>query len=228
MLTPFVRTLILYFFVIVAIRLMGKRQVGEMQPTELVVTILISEVAAVPMQNIDIPLSHGIVPIFTLVAAELLISVLILKSIPFRRVLTGTPVIIIKNGQVDQKALKKLRITIDDVLEDLRLKDVFDLKTVRFAQIETNGQLSVLLYGSACSVTSGDLGIENSPVAPFYPIITDGKLCAKWLEFLNKDERWLKSIIKRYGACKISDVFLLCADEYGNFIFTKKEGQNGF
>lgn len=159
MLIPFLRTVILYLAIIVAVRLMGKRQVGEMQPAELVITILVSAVASVPMQDLDIPLAHGLVPVFTLIAAEVLVSALTLKCIPLRRLLSGKPVPVIRNGCIVQSALRKLRLSVDDLLEDLRLNGVFDLRQVAFAQIETNGQLSVLLQGAETPATAGQLGV---------------------------------------------------------------------
>ena len=145
MLVPLIRTLILYFVIIFSMRFMGKRQVGEMQPAELVITILISAVASVPMQDIELPLVHGIIPIITLVSAEVIISTLSLKHPKLRKLISGSPITIIRDGNIDQKAMQTLRITIDDLLEDLRLKDVYDLRTVRLAQMETNGRLSVMI-----------------------------------------------------------------------------------
>lgn len=211
MLIPFFRTLILYLCIILAVRLMGKRQVGEMQPAELVITILVSAVAAVPMQDLDIPLSHGLVPVFTLIAAEVLISVLTLKCVPLRKLLAGTPVPVIRDGVIDQQALGKLRLSLDDLLEDLRLAGVFDLRQVTFAQMETNGKLSVLK-------TDGGYG-------PFYTVVSDGILDKQSLVRAGRSQEWLTSVLRAGGAGRPEEVFLFCVDGHGNMILLKKEGR---
>ena len=209
MFTGLVRTIILYLFIIVGIRLMGKRQVGEMQPGELVITILVSAVASVPMQDMDIPLAHGLVPVFTLIAAEVLVSALALKWVPLRRLLSGKPVAVIRDGRVDRRALKSLRMSLDDLLEDLRLESVFDLRRVAFAQVETNGRLSVLQ-------TDGGPG-------PFYLLVADGRPDEAALSQLGKSADWLEAVLRAHGADHIGEVFLFCADRAGNMIFLRKE-----
>ncbi len=223
MLVPFLRTLILYIFIIVAIRLMGKRQVGEMQPAELVVTILVSAVASVPMQDIDIPLAHGVVPILTLIGAEVIISTLSLRFLPFRRLLSGKPVVIIEHGRLNQKAMRQLRLSIDDVLEDLRLKDIFDLRDVRTAQVETNGQLSVLLETPAQTATVKMLSLSPAPQNPFHLLVSDGHFLPENLAAIGKSRKWLESVLAANGAREFSDVFFLCADENGSTIYAGKE-----
>ena len=158
MLVPFCRTVILYVFIIAAFRLMGKRQVAEMQATEFVITILISAVASVPMQDLNIPLLHGIVPIITLIGAEILLSALSMRSEKIRKALSGSPVEVIRDGVVSQQALRQMRMTLDDLFESLRLKDVFNLQDVQSALVETNGQLSVLLTPEAQAATPQSLG----------------------------------------------------------------------
>ena len=209
MLIPFFRTLILYFCIILAVRLMGKRQVGEMQPGELVITILVSAVASVPMQDMDIPLAHGLVPVFTLIAAEVLISALTLKWVPLRRALSGKPVEVIRDGKVDRKALCSLRMNLDDLMEDLRLEGVFDLRQVAFAQVETNGRLSVLL--------------RNEGPGPFYLLVADGSPDLTVLARLGKTADWLEKVLRSYGVSDCKEVFLFCADQAGNMIFLRKE-----
>lgn len=223
MLIPFARTLILYLAIVLALRLMGKRQVGEMQPGELVVTILVSAVASVPMQDMDIPLSHGLVPVLTLIAAEVLISALTLKNSRLRLLLSGKPVPVVQNGVPDQKALKKLRLSTDDLLEDLRLGGVFDLRQVAFAQLETNGKLSILLHSEYAPATPSQLGKKVQRETPFLTIISDGVLRQEALRQLEKNQSWLKKLLHMSGADDVGQVFLLCADKSGNFIFVKKE-----
>lgn len=209
MLIPFFRTLILYFCIIVAVRLMGKRQVGEMQPGELVITILVSAVASVPMQDMDIPLGHGLVPVFTLIAAEVLISALTLKWVPLRHILSGKPVEVIRDGTVDRKALRSLRMSLDDLMEDLRLEGVFDLRQVVFAQVETNGRLSVLQ--------------QDGGPGPFYLLVADGTPDLKVLARMGKSADWLERVLRSYGVSDCREVFLFCADQAGNMIFLRKE-----
>lgn len=223
MLVPFFRTLILYVAIIVAVRLMGKRQVGEMQPSELVITILVSAVASVPMQDLDIPLAHGLIPVFTLIAAEVLVSALSLKWLGLRRLLSGKPVPVIRSGQVDQQALRKLRLSVDDLLEDLRLNGVFDLRQVAFGQIETNGQLSVLLQAADSPVTPRQMGLTTTQSGPFYVLISDGKADLQALQQLGRSKKWLDSILQANGASDCKKVFLFCADKQGNHIFLRKE-----
>jgi len=223
MLVPFVRTLILYITIIAAIRLMGKRQVGELQPGELVITILVSAVASVPLQDVDIPLLHGLVPILTLVAAEVILSDISQNHIRFRRLLTGNPVLVIKDGQLLQPAIHRLRLSIDDILANLRLAGVFDLREVKRAQVETNGQISVLLRNDQLPPTRADLGIRTDPVGPFYTIISDGRVISDNLKSIGRDDRWLSSILQARHVASPKAVFFFCADAFGNMVFCEKE-----
>jgi len=223
MLVPFVRTLLLYLAIICAVRLMGKRQVGEMQPAELVVTILVSAVASVPMQDIDIPLAHGIVPILTLIAAEVLLSALSLRSARFRRLLTGRPVPVVRGGEIDQRALRALRLSVDDLCEDLRLAGVFDLRQVCLAQVETNGRLSVLTETADAPATPRQLGLTPQAQEPFSILIADGVLCESGLRQAEKSRAWLDGMIRAGGAQTPAEVFLFCANRRGDVILMKKE-----
>lgn len=224
MLVPFFRTILLYIFIVAAFRLMGKRQVAEMQATEFVITILISAVASVPMQDLDIPLLHGLVPILTLIAAEIFLSVLSMRSQKLRQLLSGKPVQIIRNGVLDQQALRKVRMTLDDVFETLRLKDVFDLRSIQLAQVETNGQVSLLLFPGAQAVTLDALGKTPKHSPPLELIISDGVLCRENLKAIGRDEAWLHSILKANLLSSLKEVFLLCADRSGSILLFRKEG----
>ena len=224
MLIPLIRTLILYFFIIFSMRFMGKRQVGEMQPAELVITILISAVASVPMQDIELPLVHGIIPIITLVSAEVIISSLSLKCPRLRTLISGRPITIIRDGNIDQRAMRSLRITLDDLMEDLRLKDVYDLRTVRLAQMETNGRLSVLVDAKYMPPSAKDLSVKVSPSEPFCPIICDGKLVDRTYAQSQENRKWLNKTMRKNGVNDINEVFLLACDRNNNVIFVKKGG----
>ena len=223
-LVPLCRTLILYLLIVLAIRLMGKRQVGEMQPSELVVTILVSAVAAVPMQDLDIPLIHGVIPVLTLIAAEVLISAVSLEHPAFRRLITGRPVPVIRDGHIDQRALRQLRLSLDDLFEDLRLNGVFDVRQVRFAQLETNGQLSLLLRDMDAPATPRALGQTVQDSGLFQVVVADGEVRTDALRALERDEQWLARVLAAHGARSPREVFLLCADHGGSTVFLKKEG----
>ena len=223
MFIPLIRTIILYTFVIIAVRLMGKRQIAEMQPTELVITILISAVASVPMQNPEIPLTHGIVPIFTLISAEIFISFLSLKFPRFRKVLTGKPVILIENGIIDQNALKSTRLSIDDLYEELRLNNTFNIADIRRAQLETNGQLSILIFNKKQPLTPEDLELKISPSAINYIVIADGYIDNNVLKLLKKDRKWLTDELEKRGINNTKDVFLMLCDSSSQTTIIKKE-----
>lgn len=223
MFIPLIRTIILYTFVIIAVRLMGKRQIAEMQPTELVITILISAVASVPMQNPEIPLAHGIVPIFTLISAEIFISFLSLKFPRFRKVLTGKPVILIENGIINQNALKSTRLSIDDLYEELRLNNTFNIADIRRAQLETNGQLSILLFDKKQPLTPEDLELKISPSAINYIVIADGYIDNNVLKLLKKDRKWLTDELEKRGINNTKDVFLMLCDSSSQTTIIKKE-----
>lgn len=225
MLGSLIRVLILYSLVIFAIRLMGKRQVGEMQPSELVTTILISAVAAVPVQDLDIPLSHGVVPILTLLACELLLSAAGLKSPGLRKLLTGSPVTVVREGELVQGNLRRLRLSVDDVLEDLRLAGVWDLRTVALARVETNGRLSVLLRSGDSPVTAAQLGLQPPPAGIWYTLVSDGVVLWENLPHTGKSEAWLRGRMEKAGGARA--IFLLCCSTGGEVLLAKKEESDG-
>ena len=209
-----VRVLIMYTVVIFCLRLMGKRQIGELQPTELVVTIMISDLASLPMQDIGIPTISGVIPILILMFLSITISLLSMKFSFIRQLVSGKSVVVVKNGKINQKNLKQLRQTTSDLLEELRLKDAFDLNSVIFAQIETNGKISLLM--SQNNSNSQKQGYQNI-------IIDDGKLNMKALKNIGKDVNWLNNELRRRKTKSIKDVFLFTADEYQNIFFQKKD-----
>jgi len=223
MLIPLIRTLILYFFIIAAMRLMGKRQVGEMQPAELVITILISAVASVPMQDIELPLIHGIIPILVLVSAEIIMSSLSLRFPFLRTLISGKPIVLIRHGVIDQSAMKKLRVTIDDLLEDLRLKSVYDIRNVCLAQMETNGKLSILLESQNEPPTAKDMKVQTPKARDFGIVISDGKLVKNGLKNCGKNEKWLSKTLSSYKVESVNQVFLLLSDREDGVVLFKKE-----
>ena len=219
----FIRTLILYLVIIIALRIMGKRQVGELSPSELVVTILISELAAIPMQDTGIPLISGIVPILTLLALEIIVSTITLKSNKCRRIIIGQSSMLINNGIINQAEMKRLRLTLHELLEELRLKDYPDIKQVRYAILETSGKLTVIPYPQYETPTCEDLNLPGTDNALPLAIISDGSIIQENLSKLKKDEKWLNQLLKKRGYSNIKNIFLLQVDENENITLIPKE-----
>lgn len=219
---PFIRTLLLYFAVVIAVRLMGKRQIGELDPSELVITILISDLAAVPMQDLGIPLFAGLVPIGVLVATEILVSFFALKSRFLRRLLNGQPAIIITKGQLDVKKLRQMRLTTDEVIETLRKQNVASVGDVKYGVVEPDGQLSLVLYGAQQPVTAEMLDITPRDSGLPVIVISDGKLVPRSLRLLKKPEAELVALLRNRGFA-VADVFLMTLDDCGNTFIQPKE-----
>ena len=200
---------------------MGKRQIGDMQPNELVVTLLISEIAAIPLQDMDQPVFIGVVAIFSLVIIEIFISILSMKSNFIRKIVNGKSVIIIKDGVIDQKAMKSVRMTVFDLIELLRSQEVFDISSVLFAVLEVNGSLSVLLKNQYKPLTAEDVKIEKDDGSLPLPVISDGKIISQSLEFLNLNQKKLAKILQK-NKIKSKDVFLMMIDGNGKDTIIKK------
>lgn len=222
MILSYLRTLILYLVLIFAVRLMGKRQIGEMEPAEFVVTMLVANLAAIPMQDGAIPLYSGLVPILTVLGLELVLSGVILRSVRLRQLLCGKPVILIDNGQLLQENLRSARITLDELTGHLREKDVLDIQTVQFAILETNGNLSVFPYPKEKPASAKDAGVKAG--AQYLPvtILEDGYLSKENLRRAGKDENWLKKILAQHNA-DISSTFLLTVDGQDRVLWMGKE-----
>lgn len=222
MISTVIRTVILYLIVTVAIRLMGKRQIGDMQPNELVVTLLISEIAAIPLQDTNQPVLSGIVAIFMLVVLEIIFSVFAMKSFFVRKLMNGKSVVIIKNGVIDQQAMRDVRMTVLDLVELLRSQNVFNISDVAFAVLEVNGDLSVLLKSEAQTPTVGDLSIKREEEGLPLPVVSDGKVVTESLTALSvKYEDVIKKLKK--NDLTPENVFLMTLDRYDNFTIIKKE-----
>ena len=223
MVIAFLRTIILYAFIIIGIRLMGKRQVGEMEPSELVLALLIADLAAVPMQDFGIPLLTGLIPILTLLCLTMALSVLTMRSVRFRAVLCGRPSVIVENGKLRQSEMKKNRFTLDELMEELRMQGITDLSTVKYAILETNGQLSVLPYAAQQPVTAQQMGL--TPQEPGLPmvIINDGRLITRSLYSRGLNEEWLEKQLRQHHVKRTQDVFLLTVDEENRVYLSKKE-----
>ncbi len=221
MITTIIRTIILYVFVTFAIRVMGKRQIGDMQPNELVITLLISEIVAIPLQDISQPILSGVVAIFMLIVLEIVMSVLSLKSIKVRKFMSGNSVVIINNGVVDQIAMKNVRMTVLDLIEQLRGQNVFDISTVAFAVLEINGNLSVLLKSGDQPATVKDMGIKKEKAALPLPVISDGKILKDSLKALNITTDALNKKLNA-NHTTANEVFLMTLDRYDNISIVKK------
>ena len=222
MILSYIRTIILYLVLIVSVRVMGKRQIGQMEASEFVVTMLVANLAAIPMQDIDIPLYSGVVPIVTVLGAELVLASLSLWNVRFRRLLCGKPVILIENGRILQDNLRSTRVTLDELTGHLREKDVLDVRTVQYAILETNGNLSVFPYPAEVPASAKDAGIH--PKERYLPItiIEDGYLFRENLRLADRDENWVRQVLGEYRA-SIAGTWLLSVDKGGNVIWQGKE-----
>ncbi len=221
MIITIIRTVVVYFFVTLGIRLMGKRQIGDMQPNELAVTLLISEIAAIPLQDSSQPVLNGIVAIFMLVIIEIFLSVITMKSIKFRKLMSGNSAIVIKNGVIDQKAMRKVRLTVIDLIELLRGQGIFHIENVAYAVLEVNGSLSVLQKSQYLPVEKQDIPkLKTQSSSLPLPVISDGKIIMDALESLGGSEKEIK---RRISPARIEDVFLLTLDKEGKMNVTMKE-----
>ena len=222
MILSFFRTTLLYILLIAVIRLMGKRQIGQMEPSEFVVTMLAANLAAIPMEDSGIPLYSGVVPILTVLGVELVLSGISMGSVRFRRILCGKPVILIENGRILRENLLKTRVTLDELTGHLREKDVLDLTTVQYAILETNGNLSVFLYPAEAPASAKEAGIVPKPRYLPVTIIEDGVLMDENMEKAGKDEAWVRRVLSDHRA-SIPGTWLLTVDREDHIFWLGKE-----
>ena len=220
----FVRTLIVYFTLLALLRLLGKRQLGEMELSEFLVASLIADLASNPLQDIGMPLLNGLIPVVTLFCCELLISSLTMRSIRLRAFLFGKPSLLIDHGRIDQKEMGKNRFTLDELLQELRSLGVRDIATVEYAFLETNGKLSVLQYASETPPSAADLNVRAENCGFPIILISDGRLIRENLSKSGHGDEWLKEQIKPFGG-KISEIFLLTVDDLSRVYCVRKEKQ---
>lgn len=225
MIISVIRTILLYAVIILAIRIMGKRQIGELQTSELVVTLLISDIAAIPMQNTEQSLLSGVVPILILIVCEIVISILMLKKSGFRRLICGKPVVVIADGKIDQDEMHKLRMSTEDLSEELRQQGIFNIEDVNFAIVETNGKLSVLKKPEKDIPTAEELNIEVSDKGIETVVISDGEISKCSLKVCSLSKEWILETLKKENT-KLSDVFLMIANKKGEYKIIKKERKN--
>lgn len=223
MIIALVRTIILYLFIVIGIRLLGKRQIGELEPSELVLSLIIADIAAVPMQDYGIPLLAGIIPILTLLSISSILSVLTVKSIRLRSLLCGRPSIIIKDGKVLPKEMMRNRFTADELMEELRVGGYTDISKIKYAILETTGRLSVLPYASEQPITPSQLNLESREGGLPIILINDGRVMQKNLTSRGKDSLWLSEQLRSRGIQSPSEVFLLTLDESGAIYYSRQQ-----
>ena len=215
MVLTILRILILYVLATAAVRIMGKRQIGELQPSELVITILLSEIAAIPMHN-------SVVAVLLLVAFEIIGSVISMKSRSARRLLEGNAVTVIRDGRIDQKEIKRLRYTVDDLLTALRQKDVFDISTVGYAVLETNGKLSVMLKPDENALTAKTLRLSLPDPGMPCLVVSDGRVIREHYDDCDMNDRELKRLLRAKGLT-VEDVLIMTVDRDKNAVIVEKE-----
>lgn len=218
-----IRSLILYILVIFAVRLMGKRQLGELQPSELVITILVSNIATLPLEDTDIPVIVGITPILALVCFEVMMSWLSLKSPTVRKVVSGSPKIVVSNGMIDRGVLRELRFSVDDLMMALRGNDIFDISEVQFAIVETTGSISVMKKPSQEPPARNELNIRREALDPPQTIVSDGKVNSAALRSLGLSSDFAEKTAKKCGL-KIADIFIMAADSAGKCFISPRAG----
>lgn len=220
-----IRATVLYLIIIFLIRLMGKRQIGELQPSELVITILLSEIASIPMENNSVPILNSVVALFALVAYEILTSAAGLKSYKLRSFIQGHPVIVIRDGKIDMKALKKLRMTVNDLVSALRQKDVFEISQVSYAIFETNGKISVLLKPDFRNSTAADLNIHPKDNGMPFTVICDGEI----IDDMVKDSTLDMSHIKKLAISSktpIKEILIMTVNADGTAYIARRESED--
>lgn len=215
------RSIILYIIVVSAVRLMGKRQLGELQPSELVITILISNIATLPLEDTDIPLIIGITPILALVCYEVFVSWLILRLPFFRKIMYGSSKIIISNGKINRKVLRELRLSTDDIMTAMRTQQVFDISEVQFAIVETTGSISIMKKQSKDTPAREDIGLSPVSADPPQVVVSDGKPLPVTLKSMGYNEKFVENWAKKAGI-SVADIFIMTADGQGNIFIAPK------
>jgi uncharacterized membrane protein YcaP (DUF421 family) len=222
----FIRTIMVYALVVFSLRLMGKRQIGELQPSELVVAIMISDLASMPMSDVSVPLSYGVVPIFTLVICELVLSFFSLKSERIRVFLSGKPQLLVKGGRFERKEMLHARVNMDDLLEELRKLGYFSLSDVDTVILETSGSISVIPSKDSAPPTNKDLNINTSQQNIPYIFISDGKIRESELRRAGKDKTWLMKQLKKENISNSQDVFIFSVDGADTLYLQKRDDKN--
>lgn len=216
MFVSLLRTVIMYIVILAAVRIMGKRQISQLQTSELVVTLLISELAVMPIDKPDEPLARGLVPMLSLIVCEIIASLLMLKSGRFRKLVCGKPIVVIENGLILQEQMRKLRMSTEDLFEQLRQNGVFSLEEVAYAVIETNGMMSVARNPKDDALTPKQVGIKVKDEPLEVVVISDGEISENSLKLCGKNRQWLKEILAANGL-SLGDVFIMTARRGGKY-----------
>ena len=224
MLTVLIRSVVLYLCIMLFMRLMGKRQLGELQPAELVISVLISNIVSLPVEDPNVPLLMGIIPVAMLVGLERIVSVLSLRFRSIRTLMGGNPVVIIHNGVIDQGALKTLRFSIDDLMESLRSQGIFDLSQIQYAIVETNGTVSILPYEKDSPATPTQLKLTLAPREVPVVVISDGMVLEDGLRGASMSRKQLNRILEKEQV-SVRDVFLFSADKSHRYTLIQKENK---
>jgi len=222
-----VRSIIIYIFVLIVIRLMGKRQVGEMQPFEFVITLIIADLACIPMAELAVPLGHGLVPIFSLLIVHFFICFISRKSMRMRYLLSGRPAIVVSPKGINYQELRKLNMTLDDLIESMRGCDVFNLEDIAYAIIETNGKMCVIKKATIESVTREDMKIKTEPASLPVNIIMDGRLMKENVQLSGIDQKFIDECLSKAKVNKIKEVLIFTLDNQGN-CFIQAKNANGY
>ena len=220
----FVRTIILYLIILIVVRCMGKKEIGQMQPFEFVISLMIADIASMPLTDTGVPILHGIIPILGLLFAYMIFTICIIASITLREIICGRPAILINKGKIDENVLIKEKITINELQERLRVKDIFSIEDVEFAILETNGELSVIEKPEKKNITPEDMGIEPMYSGLTYDLVIDGKVMIENLQKLNKTYSWLKKEVNKFGY-EPEDALIVTLNESGSIYSQKKEGE---
>lgn len=222
MLISIIRTLVLYVFIIAAIRLMGKRQISDMQPSELVVTLVVSDIASLPMQNTSQPLLSGVIPVLVLVSLEILTSFFMMKSGVFRRLVCGSPMVVIDDGRLLQKQMRRLRLSTEDLCAQLRQQDIFSLEDVQYCIVETNGAFSVLEKPGKRTPANEDVNVSPEDNKLETVVVSDGRLLEGSLKLCQKEKADVMNILQK-NQTPLEQVFIMTLDGLGRYSIIKKE-----
>ena len=219
-----IRTLILYFAIVLSMRIMGKRQIGELAPAEFVVAVLISDLAAHPLQDIGTPLIYGLFPVAVLVICEILLSGAVIKNQRFGALVCGKPSMVIESGRVIEIELRRCRLSLDELTEQLRKKDILDISTVKYAVLETDGTLSTILYPAEAPLTPKQMNIQPDDTAYPVIVINDGRVLENNLQKLGYNLKWLEKQLLNRKLKNAEEVFLMTADASGRVYLTERDG----
>ena len=217
-----IRTAIIYFALLLAMRLMGKRQLGEMELSEFVVASLIADLAAHPLQDVGIPMTNGIVPILTLFCFEILIAGVSMKSIRLRTLLFGRPSVLVRRGVIDQKEMRANRFTADELMQELRKQGLFDLSQVEYGILETDGRLNVIPYPAALPATAAQLGVKTDDGGCPLIVVSEGRMIETNLRALGRDAAWLRRELKQKGRGEVKDIYLMTVNQKGQSYIAEK------